>query len=48
MGTPYYMSPEQCRGDSGVDHRTDVYSFGILAYQLLTGSLPFAVTRSCR
>jgi serine/threonine protein kinase len=40
MGTPYYMSPEQCQGKK-VDHKTDVYSFGILAFQVLTGKLPF-------
>jgi serine/threonine protein kinase len=40
IGTPYYMSPEQCRGQ-GVDHRTDIYAFGCLAYKMLTGVVPF-------
>ncbi len=40
MGTPYYMSPEQCRGRN-VDHRTDIYSFGILVFEVLVGKVPF-------
>jgi hypothetical protein len=40
IGTPYFMSPEQCRGKD-VDHRTDIYSFGVMTHQVLTGALPF-------
>jgi eukaryotic-like serine/threonine-protein kinase len=41
MGTPYYMSPEQCRGEK-IDARADVYSFGIICHELMSGSPPFA------
>jgi serine/threonine-protein kinase len=41
MGTPIYMSPEQCRGTKTVDHRSDVYSLGIIVWEMLVGQPPF-------
>jgi hypothetical protein len=42
MGTPLYMSPEQATADPSVDSRSDIYSLGVLAYQMFTGQLPFS------
>jgi serine/threonine-protein kinase len=42
MGSPYYMSPEQMESPREVDARTDIWSLGVVLYQLLTGKVPFA------
>ena len=41
IGSPHYMSPEQIRNPKAMDHRSDVYSAGIVLYEMLTGQVPF-------
>jgi serine/threonine-protein kinase len=46
IGTPTYMSPEQAMGEREVDGRSDIYSLAVVAYQMLTGRVPFSAGNS--
>jgi serine/threonine-protein kinase len=44
LGTPRYMAPEQATADPNTDHRADLYAFGVMAYEMITGKAPFTAS----
>jgi len=44
VGTPYYMSPEQAQGEKRIDHRTDLWALGVIAFEAMVGRRPFEAT----
>jgi serine/threonine-protein kinase len=48
IGTPAYMAPEQAAGDETTDHRADIYAWGMVAYELLSGEHPFGSRKSAQ
>lgn len=44
VGTPYYMSPEQAQGEKRIDHRTDLWALGVIAFETMIGRRPFEAT----
>lgn len=48
VGTPHYMAPEQIRGDEDIDSRADLYSCGVILYEMLTGEKPYSIKKGLR